>query len=427
MTKKHTLPKDLQKAIQDILQNRKIDEDFFKSRSLSEITEEIAVYHQELEYQNQELLRNQEILRKTRDQLQDLFDNAPLGYVLFNQDGDIVKTNHSFERMVQEDPRDLLGMRIQQIILPEYQDVFYLHIRNLLKNQRTSSVQIKINEKNPLAVKIESNLQQEEEGLLIRTALLDITTEKEYEEELENARRQADAANLSKSRFLANVSHELRTPINGINGFVQLLEMTPLNKEQEEYTGIIKKSTGSLLRLINEILDLARIEAGKTNLEHVIFDLPVTLNETLQLFERDMKEKGLDMTSYIGVDVPRKVKGDPFRLKQILGNLLSNALKFTDHGSIIVSVTLEKMTRKNAMVLFTVKDTGIGIPKEKISQLFQPFTQVDSSSSRKYGGSGLGLVISKNLVELMGGEIRMDSEEGTGTRVSFTINFCIPE
>lgn len=245
---------------------------------------------------------------------------------------------------------------------------------------------------------------------------------------IENARRMAEIAAMAsqaKSDFLANVSHEIRTPMNVILGMTELLQETPLGDRQQEYVHILKTAGESLLDLISDVLDLSKIEAGQLELEIVPFDLIQIIRDVVDIFGQRAGEKKLELELKSGLDMSRFFKGDPVRLKQILINLVGNAIKFTDHGYVTVAVTVEEKKSKTRGLRFSVTDTGIGISPEKFDAIFDSFTQADSTTTRKYGGTGLGLTISKRLVEMMEGTIRVESEPGKGSTFSFTIS--LPE
>ncbi|SDG35260.1 PAS domain-containing protein [Desulfosporosinus hippei] len=367
-------------------------------------------------------------LKESEEKFKELAEN--LGEVIYiQQNGQFVYISSAYERVTGKTCQSMYENPLSYIdsIHPEDKDRIVkvrLEDKYISKGLFDEQYRIIQPDGNIRWVWTRSFPIRDENGEIIKRVGIanNITKLKEYEESLREAMEKAEASNKTKSQFLANMSHEIRTPMNGILGMAQLLVMN-LKDEEKEMATIIKASGDDLLKIIDDILDLSRIEAGKLRLSQEEFDINMLVNHVNKVMETLVKQKGISYKSYIERTIVNRLIGDPDRLKQVLFNLLGNAIKFTEQGSIELSIAKGKVFEDKLQLVFSVNDSGIGIADDKVGQLFTYFTQGDDSVTKKYGGTGLGLAISKQLINMMDGEISVESKLGVGSCFSFSAIF----
>ncbi|KYG75759.1 hypothetical protein AWW68_07945 [Roseivirga spongicola] len=360
----------------------------------------------------------QELKESERQQLL-VLDSIPDPMFTINRD-----LCYSDYQVVKEDdlwfkPSEFIGKRVKDVV-PEQKGIYFEEaIQKTFESGQVQTLEYDFGEGDEQEFFEGRIIKLDEERVLVISR--DITPQKKLERELRKAKSAAESAAQAKSNFLATMSHEIRTPMNGVVGMISLLAETDLNEEQKEFVETIQSSSDTLLRIINDILDYSRIESGKLAFEESLFYLKKVIDDSIGLIKFEAQRKGILMNAVVDEDVPNFIRTDRGRLRQVLLNLLSNAVKFTEHGSIVLRVSVERLTDKNVNLLFKIKDTGIGIPKDKLQGLFREFTQVDSSHTRKFGGTGLGLAIVKKLVKMLNGKISVESEVGVGSVFTFSI------
>ena len=365
-------------------------------------------------------------LEERKSFLNSVIENSPVGIVAMGIDGAVRMCNPAFEKLFQYRQEDYLGRSINGALAPPGR---FGEIETNLKNVRegrATHIVTRRRRRDGTLVDVEAFAVPLITDKVISGVLVlyqDITDRKRSEEALVRAKEEAESASRAKSEFLANMSHEIRTPMNGIIGMTELTLETNLNAEQREYLGMVKTSADSLLTLINDILDFSKIEAGKLEIENIDFEFKQSLGDTLKTLALRAHLKNLELAWRVGPGVPNRLKGDMGRLRQILVNLVGNAVKFTEKGEVAVDVEKQADDESGVLLHFRVRDTGIGVPNEKQEMIFEAFTQADSSATRKYGGTGLGLAITSRLVELIGGKLWVESEPGKGSTFHFTAHF----
>lgn len=401
--------------------------------------EELQDINQQLKETLAKQISAQEELERSQQVLQGAFEDAPIGMALVSLEGKFLQVNKELIQIVGYTEAELLSTDFQTITHPDDLQIDLDHVNELISgNRRTYQLEKRYLHKLGHIVDIRLSVAllagSEKHPPYFIAHIEDITTQKQANLSLELAIKAA-ARSQAKSDFLSMMSHEIRTPMNAMLGMTELLGETSLDSQQQDYVEVVRTSGNTLLTVINDILDFSKIDSNKLRLEMCRLDLYDCVEGILSLFSNQAEQKGLSLTVLIdSIGMPHVFRGDPIRLRQILANLVSNSIKFTETGEVSIQAKIypvieqsdakglsEKISKHYYNIRFAIKDTGIGIAQDKFQKLFQPFTQVDTSTTRKFGGTGLGLIISKQLIEMMDGEIWVESELGQGSTFHFSI------
>ena len=369
-------------------------------------------------------------LRDSEERTRLIVDTARDAFVGMNSSGLITDWNRQAELTFGWSREEVVGRLLVETIVPQqYRDAQCHGLAWFLETQQgpvlNARIEITALDRDGREFPVELTVTpiRLEGDWLFAAFIHDISGRRQAALELQQAKEAAEAASRAKSDFLANMSHEIRTPMNAIIGMTELVLDSDLPAEQREFLSLVKESADSLLVVLNDILDFSKIEAGRLDLDRIPFHFRDALGDMLHTLALRAEQRGLELACRIGAAVPDDLCGDPGRLRQILVNLIGNAIKFTDQGEIVIDVEPERLDDQNVWLHFRVRDTGIGIPPEKHDLIFHAFSQADGSTTRKYGGTGLGLTISAQLVALMGGRIWVESDVGQGSTFHFTVRF----
>ena len=367
-------------------------------------------------------------LKNSEAQIRSIVESAYDAFVLMNDQGLIVDWNAQAEKIFGWTKEEAIGRRLSETIIPNHlrsahekghQDLKKTGIGPVL-NKRLELPAVN-KEGTTFPVEITISQIQGIEGTLYSAFLHDISERKKQEEELKQAKEKAEISEKAKQQFLANMSHEIRTPMNAILGFSKILQSTSLNADQKEALNLIIHSGENLLVIINDILDLTKIEAGKLDLEELPINISELVSSSVSILKEKAVEKKIAIDCYTDDNIPPSLIGDPVRIGQILLNLISNAVKFTYKGKVLVQASLLNQNEKSANVYFSVSDTGVGIPADRLPHIFESFTQAAQDINRRFGGTGLGLTIAKELVGKYGGQIEVKSTQNVGSTFAFNL------
>lgn len=373
------------------------------------------------------ILMTNKALKEEANKLRTIIDSSPNIIIIKDTNGTYIDCNIKLANMLGKEKEDILGRKDTEFFTKEQINDIRENDKIVLETKKTVIKEFSYIRKNGEPFSMEKHtiplLDSNNEVIGLLIIGFDITDRKLEHEMLQLAKENAEKSTAMKSNFLANMSHEIRTPMNGVLGFIQLLKETNLLEEQAEFVNHAQKSSEILLDIINDILDFSKIEADKLQIDNISFDIRSIVEDVNVIGTLNAENKDVEVSSLICSDIPQKIYGDPGRVKQILNNLVSNAIKFTHEGEVIIYVKQISGDADNTVLSFEVKDSGIGIEEDKLSLIFEAFTQSDTSMTRKFGGTGLGLAISKKLVDMMGGQINVESKIGEGSTFTFTIPF----
>ncbi len=373
---------------------------------------------------------SQRKLREISHRINSIIETTPIGIAFIDSTGVVERCNTAFCKLFMYEQSQVIGKNYQLLLHPSVFEKGLEDYQEFMTNKGAcfNDFQGMTSLSNKLVLNASATDVLNDSNQKSRVVFFSDLTEKNgLLQSLNLAKEKAEMASQAKSVFLANMSHEIRTPMNGVMGMAEILKQTPLSDEQQEYLGIIHTSANNLLTIINDILDFSKIEAGKLELEETAVSIPQIIEEVADIIKLKANEKGIELNTYIDVRMPSFVLTDPIRLRQIILNFSNNALKFTEHGEVLISAEVVEIKGDEIEVKFVVKDTGIGMTEEGLKKLFRSFSQIDASTTRKYGGTGLGLAISQKLAGLMKGLIHVDSQPGLGSTFTFTVELKIVE